>query len=382
MPRDYYEVLGVSRAAERRRDQEGVPPARARAAPRRQPARPGGGGEVQGGRRGLRGALSDPERRAVYDRYGHDGLRSGGYQPNFSDFGSLSDIFEALLRRRRPVRIGVRRRGGGPGRGHDVGVEVTLTLEEVRPASTAGRGRGPRHLLALPRQRRRAGHADRDVPAVRRDRPAAVADPDGLRAGRADGRPATPAGARADPAPAVRAVRRQRPRDARRTRSPVDMPAGIEDGQRDPRSPGAAMPASAAARPATSTCSSRVDAGPAVRAPRRRPRDARSTCRSPRPRSARRWRRDARRRRGGRAEAGHAAGDGAAAARPRPAGAARAPRPRRPPRARQRDGAEPPDRRAARAAAALRGVGERRDLRRCATSTRVCSTASGTRSAR
>src|SRR6201987_439156 len=38
--------------------------------------------------------LSDPERRATYDRYGHEGLRSGGWQPNFDQFGSLSDLFE------------------------------------------------------------------------------------------------------------------------------------------------------------------------------------------------------------------------------------------------------------------------------------------------
>jgi molecular chaperone DnaJ len=41
--------------------------------------------------------LSDPERRATYDRYGHDGLRSGGYAPNFEAFGSVSDIFEAFF---------------------------------------------------------------------------------------------------------------------------------------------------------------------------------------------------------------------------------------------------------------------------------------------
>src|SRR5579884_3350253 len=41
--------------------------------------------------------LSDAERRAVYDRYGHDGLRSGGYAPNFESFGSVADIFEAFF---------------------------------------------------------------------------------------------------------------------------------------------------------------------------------------------------------------------------------------------------------------------------------------------
>src|SRR5947209_3757930 len=41
--------------------------------------------------------LADPERRATYDRYGHEGLRSGGYAPNFEAFGSVADIFEAFF---------------------------------------------------------------------------------------------------------------------------------------------------------------------------------------------------------------------------------------------------------------------------------------------
>jgi molecular chaperone DnaJ len=41
--------------------------------------------------------LSDAERRATYDRYGHDGLRSGGYAPNFEGFGSISDLFNAFF---------------------------------------------------------------------------------------------------------------------------------------------------------------------------------------------------------------------------------------------------------------------------------------------
>src|SRR5437660_1305515 len=41
--------------------------------------------------------LSDPERRALYDRYGHEGLRSGGYAPNFDAFGSISDLFDAFF---------------------------------------------------------------------------------------------------------------------------------------------------------------------------------------------------------------------------------------------------------------------------------------------
>ena len=71
--------------------------------------------------------LSDPERRAIYDRYGQEGLRSGGYEPSFTGFGSISDIFEAFFG------------GGGFGsafgagsdRGSDAAVEVSLTLAEV-----------------------------------------------------------------------------------------------------------------------------------------------------------------------------------------------------------------------------------------------------------
>src|SRR5246127_1145814 len=41
--------------------------------------------------------LSDDERRATYDRYGHEGLRSGGYAPNFDAFSSISELFNAFF---------------------------------------------------------------------------------------------------------------------------------------------------------------------------------------------------------------------------------------------------------------------------------------------
>ena len=40
--------------------------------------------------------LSDPERRATYDRYGRAGLRRRGFEPVF-DFGNLSDVFAAFF---------------------------------------------------------------------------------------------------------------------------------------------------------------------------------------------------------------------------------------------------------------------------------------------
>ena len=66
--------------------------------------------------------LSDAERRRIYDAYGHEGLSSGGYAPDFEDFGSISDLFSAFFGARR-VRRGVRRRRaarGGAVQGGDV----------------------------------------------------------------------------------------------------------------------------------------------------------------------------------------------------------------------------------------------------------------------
>ena len=41
--------------------------------------------------------LSKPETREVYDRYGHAGLRGGGFTGTNFDLGSLSDLFAAFF---------------------------------------------------------------------------------------------------------------------------------------------------------------------------------------------------------------------------------------------------------------------------------------------
>ena len=41
--------------------------------------------------------LSNPERRQLYDRFGHAGLRSRGFEPGGFDFGNLSDLFSAFF---------------------------------------------------------------------------------------------------------------------------------------------------------------------------------------------------------------------------------------------------------------------------------------------
>jgi molecular chaperone DnaJ len=73
--------------------------------------------------------LSDPERRATYDRFGHAGLRTGGFQPTFTDFGSISDIFAAFFGE--DLFPGNARGGGGAARGGDVQAVVEIDLEEA-----------------------------------------------------------------------------------------------------------------------------------------------------------------------------------------------------------------------------------------------------------
>lgn len=70
--------------------------------------------------------LSDPERRQVYDRYGHDGLRRGGQSPNFEGFGSISDLFDAFF-----GGGGFGGFGSGPRSGGDVQVSVEIDLEQA-----------------------------------------------------------------------------------------------------------------------------------------------------------------------------------------------------------------------------------------------------------
>ena len=70
--------------------------------------------------------LSDPERRQVYDRYGHDGLRRGGQAPNYEGFGSISDLFETFF-----GGGGFGGGMGGPRGGGDVQATAEITLEQA-----------------------------------------------------------------------------------------------------------------------------------------------------------------------------------------------------------------------------------------------------------
>jgi molecular chaperone DnaJ len=80
--------------------------------------------------------LSDPDKRATYDRFGHAGLRRGGFQPTFTDFGSIADIFAAFFGEDLLGGAGMQQRRST--RGGDVQALVEIELEDAfRGASFA-----------------------------------------------------------------------------------------------------------------------------------------------------------------------------------------------------------------------------------------------------
>src|SRR5918911_4151517 len=72
--------------------------------------------------------LSDRERRAIYDRFGEQGLRSGGFEPSFTN---LSDIFEAFFGGGDPFGSVFGSRRGGPARGDDVAGRNEVGVAEI-----------------------------------------------------------------------------------------------------------------------------------------------------------------------------------------------------------------------------------------------------------
>src|ERR687895_1638850 len=73
--------------------------------------------------------LSKSETRQLYDRFGHAGLRSGGFRPTSFDFGSLADIFSAFFGDDLLSQT-VRSRGA------DVAADVAIELVEAARGTT------------------------------------------------------------------------------------------------------------------------------------------------------------------------------------------------------------------------------------------------------
>lgn len=142
--RDYYEVLGVSRNAT---DDELKKAYRKLAKKYHPDANPDNKKEAEAKFKEVNEAyenLSDPQKRKMYDTFGHDGPQGGfggaggpfggqgGYYSyssgfdGFSDFGDLGDIFSSIFGGGRSSR-----RRNGPVRGADLNVNIEITFEDA-----------------------------------------------------------------------------------------------------------------------------------------------------------------------------------------------------------------------------------------------------------
>ena len=178
--------------------------------------------------------LSDADRRRQYDAYGHEGLRSGGYAPNFEGFGSVSDLFSAFFGgggfdarlRRRPAASAARCRAATSSSA------VAIDLAEAA-RGTDGRG----HLRGDVRCEHCHGNgAEPGTPIVTCPRAAtapASSRPSRARASASSCAPRSATSAAATAAcPSSRARLPRRGQGARPRTLHVDVPAGIADGQR------------------------------------------------------------------------------------------------------------------------------------------------------
>ncbi|MBV8945922.1 MAG: molecular chaperone DnaJ [Solirubrobacterales bacterium] len=136
--RDYYDVLGVARDA----DEATIKKAFRRLARELHPDVNSHDPDAEEKFKEAAEAyevLSDAERRATYDRYGREGLRSGGWAPNSEAFGSVSDLFEAFFGGGGAFGdlfgMGAARAGGRV-QGGDVAVTAEIDLPEAATGTT------------------------------------------------------------------------------------------------------------------------------------------------------------------------------------------------------------------------------------------------------
>ena len=121
MPRDPYEVLGVARDASEQQVKKAFRQLARELHPDVNAHDPQAEEKFKEAAEAYE-ILSDAERRATYDRYGYDGLRTGGYAPNFDAFGSIGDLFNAFFGGGGPAAS----RGPAPGEDMAVAVEIDL----------------------------------------------------------------------------------------------------------------------------------------------------------------------------------------------------------------------------------------------------------------
>ena len=126
--RDYYEVLGIERGASLDDIKKAYRKLALKFHPDKNPGNPEAEEKFKEAAEAY-GVLSDEEKRARYDRYGHQGMSGmGGFDPNqFADFGDiLGDLFGFG-----DVFGGGRRRANRPARGNDLRYDLQIEFEEA-----------------------------------------------------------------------------------------------------------------------------------------------------------------------------------------------------------------------------------------------------------
>jgi molecular chaperone DnaJ len=127
MPADYYELLGVDRDTQA----PALKKAYRKLAMRYHPDRNPGDSAAEDRFKEISEAyevLSDPEKRRVYDRFGHEGLKGQGFG-GFSH-GNVEDIFSQFGDIFGDFFGGGRGRARGPRRGAHLRFDLTLTMQE------------------------------------------------------------------------------------------------------------------------------------------------------------------------------------------------------------------------------------------------------------
>ncbi|HYD46125.1 MAG TPA: molecular chaperone DnaJ [Phenylobacterium sp.] len=128
--RDYYEVLGVERSC----DAAGLKAAFRKLAMEHHPDRNGGCEDAAGRFKEINEAysvLSDEQKRAAYDRFGHAGVNGGS--GNGAAYADVNDIFKDVFGDVFGDMFGraQRGRGSGPARGQDLRYDLEITLEQA-----------------------------------------------------------------------------------------------------------------------------------------------------------------------------------------------------------------------------------------------------------